>query len=142
MAQAFTLFGTWFWNDDFWLPPNITWQDINPNGNSKITYADFDHLYVYPWILVVCIFIYRYLFEGFVFRFIGHKLGVKGHKKLKSNIEINGLIENEFKAVKRWDHEQILRLSQKINLPERKGPVQNIYYSCAYSKLYEYLVVA
>jgi len=125
MTEAFTSFCTWFWNDDFWLPPNVTWHDITPDRSSKITYASFDHLYVYPWILVVCIFIHRYLMEGCFFRFIGKKLGVKGHRKFrKSTVELNGIIEKEFKTIKKWEHKDILRLSEKLNITERKGSKQ------------------
>ena len=125
MTEAFTSFCTWFWNDDFWLPPNVTWHDITPDRSSKITYASFDHLYVYPWLLVVCIFIHRYLMEGCFFRFLGRKLGVKGHRKFrKSSVELNGIIEKEFKAIKKWEHKDILRLSEKLNITERKGSKQ------------------
>ena len=126
MAEVLTSFSTWFWNDDFWLPPNVTWQDMTPDSSSKITYASFDHLKVYPWIFVVCIFIHRYLLEACFFRFIGKKLGVKGHRKFKSNVELNGVIEKEFKGNKKWDQKEILNLSQKLNVPERKGNCKNI----------------
>ena len=137
MVDTFRLFGKWFWNEDFWLPPNITWHDIDPNNNSKINYASFDHLYTYPWILVVLIFIYRYLLEGCLFRFIGHQLGVKHHKVVKSNIELNGVLNREFKTVKRWDHQQILRLSKKVNVSERKGNNQSISLPFVLSRLAE-----
>ena len=127
MAEVFTSFSVWFWNDDFWLPPNVTWKDIQPapDSSSKINYACFDHLYVYPWILVVCIFVHRYLLEGCLFRFIGKQLGVKGHRKFRSSVQLNGIIEKEFKLIKKWDQKEILKLSQKINVPERKGNIQN-----------------
>ena len=63
--------------------------------------------------------------EGCFFRFLGRKLGVKGHRKFrKSSVELNGIIEKEFKAIKKWEHKDILRLSEKLNITERKGSKQ------------------
>lgn len=31
-----------FWNPDVWLPPNVTWADLEPTD--KIVYADHRHL--------------------------------------------------------------------------------------------------
>ena len=126
MAKTLISFSTWFWNDDFWLPPNITWHDINPDSSSKITYANFNHLYVYPWILVVCIFIYRYLLEGCLFRYIGRKFGIKGHPKFKNALQLTKETEKEFKAIKKWNQKEILQLSVKLGVPERKGKYRNI----------------
>jgi len=120
MAKTLISFSTWFWNDDFWLPPNITWQDIKSDSSSKINYANFDHLYVYPWILVVCIFIHRYLLEGCFFRYIGRRFGIKGHPNFKNSLQLDKKTEKEFKAIKKWDQKQILKLSQKLDVPERK----------------------
>ena len=135
MVDTFYLLSKWFWNEDFWLPPNITWHDIDPNKNTKINYASFDDLYVYPWRLIVLIFFYRYIAEGHLLRFIGHQFGVKHHTIVKYNIELNDLLERELKTVKRWDHQQILRLSKKLNVSVRKGIIQSISYLFLYFSL-------
>ena len=63
--------------------------------------------------------------ERCFFRFLGRKLGVKGHRKFrKSGVELNGTIEKELKAIKEWEHKDILRLSEKLNITERKGSKQ------------------
>ena len=128
MAKTLISFSTWFWNDDFWLPPNVTWQDMTPDSSSKygMEYASFDHLKIYPWLLVVCIFIHRYLLEACLFRFIGKTLGVKGHRKFKTRTELHTVIEKEFKAQKKWEPKEILKLSQKLKVPERKGNFKNV----------------
>lgn len=49
-----------FWNREFWLPPNVTWADIEPND--KIQYANYkDLLYLIP--LTLTILLLRYLSE-------------------------------------------------------------------------------
>ena len=116
MVDTFHLVSKWFWNEDFWLPPNITWNDIDPSKNSKFNYASFDDLYVYPWRLVVLTFIYRYLLERCLFRFIGGQLGIRHHTIVKSNTEINVLSNNELKAVKRWDHQQAPRRAESFTI--------------------------
>lgn len=41
-----------FWNPDVWLPPNVTWADLEPND--KIAYADHRHLAIpLPFALVL-----------------------------------------------------------------------------------------
>ena len=33
-----------FWTPNVWLPPNVTWADLEPND--KIAYADYRHLVI------------------------------------------------------------------------------------------------
>jgi ceramide synthetase len=33
-----------FWNPEVWLPPNVTWADLEPND--KVAYADHSHLII------------------------------------------------------------------------------------------------
>ena len=113
--------GSWFWDDDFWLPPNITWHDINPNNNSEINYANFYDLYVYPWLLTMSIFLYRYILEGCIFRSVGHRLGIKDHKAVRPNAELDGVLGKHYRITKTWDKKNILNLSRQTNIPERKG---------------------
>lgn len=49
-----------FWNPEVWLPPNITWADLEPND--KIQYADYRHLF-YPLPLAGLMLILRFILE-------------------------------------------------------------------------------
>lgn len=43
-----------FWNEDFWLPLNTTWQDIAPGRDKSVVYADHrDLLYSLPLALML-----------------------------------------------------------------------------------------
>ena len=51
--------GSWFWNDDIWLPPNVTWSDLQ--SNEEVTYFNFYDL-IYPIPAgVLLIFIRRFV---------------------------------------------------------------------------------
>lgn len=49
-----------FWDERIWLPPNVTWSDIKPN--SKIQYADHNHLY-YPIPMALGLLLIRIFLE-------------------------------------------------------------------------------
>lgn len=50
----------WFWMDDFWLPPNVTWKDLEPQAGVK--YADFEDL-LYPVPTAFVLILLRYVVE-------------------------------------------------------------------------------
>ena len=65
-----------FWNEKFWLPPNITWKDIEPGSKADITHADHRHfLWVIP--ISICIILIRYVIENYFLASLGKYLGVK-----------------------------------------------------------------
>ena len=63
-------FSKWFWNDEFWLPPNSTWEDVNTKTS---------HL-AYPLVIGLVLVVVRWLVEGLVFRPLGKTIGIKHHK--------------------------------------------------------------
>jgi ceramide synthetase len=52
-----------FWNPDVWLPPNVTWADLEPND--KIAYADHRHLAI-PLPFAVVLLCVRLVLERLV----------------------------------------------------------------------------
>ena len=58
----------WFWNHEFWLPPNVTWEDVNTKTSPReITYAEFGDL-AYPLAIGLVLVVVRWAVEGLIFR--------------------------------------------------------------------------
>lgn len=51
-----------FWNEDVWLPPNTTWEDITPGPDKDVIYADYRHL-LFPIPLAFVLILIRHLLE-------------------------------------------------------------------------------
>lgn len=49
-----------FWSPDVWLPPNITWADLEPND--KIQYANYRHLLI-PLPMALVLLLLRHVTE-------------------------------------------------------------------------------
>jgi sphingoid base N-palmitoyltransferase len=45
-----------------WLPPNVTWKDIEPGSREDIVYADYRHL-IWPIPISLVIIVIRYVVE-------------------------------------------------------------------------------
>ena len=63
-----------FWNEDIWLPPNVTWDSFS--GDEK--FAQFSHLY-YPIPAAFLVIAVRMVIERNIFRPLGLFLGLKHH---------------------------------------------------------------
>lgn len=59
-----------FWSPDVWLPPNVTWADLEPND--KIAYANYRHL-VIPLPLAFMLLGIRFILERFVKNILSYK---------------------------------------------------------------------
>jgi len=75
MGSEFHAFSRWFWDDKFWLPPNITWNTLK-SREPEVSYASFGDL-AYPLLLAWVIILLRKLVENCIFRPLGNKLGMK-----------------------------------------------------------------
>ena len=52
-----------FWNEDIWLPPNVTWSDLtNYRGQRGVNYRVFSDL-LYPIPAAFIVIVIRRLFE-------------------------------------------------------------------------------
>ena len=60
MANVFHDFSDWFWNEDFWLPPNVTWADLERKNDVFI--AKPSDLWI-PFPLAALLFAARLLWE-------------------------------------------------------------------------------
>ncbi|KAL7641492.1 UNVERIFIED_CONTAM: hypothetical protein RMT77_007363 [Armadillidium vulgare] len=59
-------FSKWFWNPDFWLPVNFTWEDIQPREDFHYPYTK--DLLSYPFYICAVLLLIRYwITDPFIF---------------------------------------------------------------------------
>ncbi|XP_069678486.1 ceramide synthase 6 isoform X2 [Periplaneta americana] len=90
-----------FWDPDLWLPPNVTWADIEPND--KIAYADHRHLIV-PLPMALLMLALRFVFERYWFAPLGISLGIKNTKPKKA--PPNAVLERAYLSKGKIKHKQ------------------------------------
>ncbi|CAF0883758.1 unnamed protein product [Didymodactylos carnosus] len=70
------LISTTIWNENFWLPKNVTWKDFSTLEEEGVRLpALHDLLYVYP--LAGMLYIARLIFEHYIARPFGRSLGLR-----------------------------------------------------------------
>uniref|UniRef100_A0A674K7P7 TLC domain-containing protein n=1 Tax=Terrapene triunguis TaxID=2587831 RepID=A0A674K7P7_9SAUR len=97
----------WFWWHEYWFPPGFTWEDMKESDS--ISYPkprDLLHIVPYALLLVGV----RYLFQRFIARPLGRKLGVRD--KVRLNAPPNPVLETFYG--------QLISLSKQCDLPTRK----------------------
>ncbi|XP_023706928.1 ceramide synthase 6 isoform X1 [Cryptotermes secundus] len=104
-----------FWNPDVWLPPNVTWADLEPND--KIAYAEYRHL-VIPLPLAVVLLVLRFILERYWFASVGISLGIKNTKPKKA--PPNEILERAYLSKGKIKHKQIVGLAKQVELSERQ----------------------
>ncbi|XP_069678484.1 ceramide synthase 6 isoform X1 [Periplaneta americana] len=104
-----------FWDPDLWLPPNVTWADIEPND--KIAYADHRHLIV-PLPMALLMLALRFVFERYWFAPLGISLGIKNTKPKKA--PPNAVLERAYLSKGKIKHKQIVGLAKQLELSERQ----------------------
>uniref|UniRef100_A0A1B6DU08 TLC domain-containing protein n=1 Tax=Clastoptera arizonana TaxID=38151 RepID=A0A1B6DU08_9HEMI len=104
-----------FWNPDVWLPPNITWADLEPNEH--IQYANYRHL-IYPFPLVIVMLLLRYVTEKYCFTPFGIALGIKSTKVKKA--VPNETLEKAYLQNNKMKHKEILGLAKQLDWTERQ----------------------
>jgi len=113
----------WFWSDDFWLPPNITWDHlVDTSEDPNIRFPSSSDLF-YPIPMALVLIVIRYLVENQVFRPLGRTLGLKSTRKRYP--DTNDILETAYKSKitgkkSAKQQEEILRLSHELQMPERK----------------------
>jgi ceramide synthetase len=106
-----------FWNEDVWLPPNITWKDIEPGSREDIIYADYRHL-LWPIPISFLIIILRIAVENYWIMPIGRSLGIKS-TKAKAPIP-NKTLEITYSKMSKLNHKTIVNLTKQLDLTERQ----------------------
>uniref|UniRef100_A0A674K6H8 Homeobox domain-containing protein n=1 Tax=Terrapene triunguis TaxID=2587831 RepID=A0A674K6H8_9SAUR len=104
----------WFWWHEYWFPPGFTWEDMKESDS--ISYPkprDLLHIVPYALLLVGV----RYLFQRFIARPLGRKLGVRD--KVRLNAPPNPVLET-FYATHSKKPKELISLSKQCDLPTRK----------------------
>lgn len=112
----------WFWDEDIWLPPNVTWSDLEMSSkHGGVTYSKFSDLW-YPVPAALLVILLRVLVERFVFRPVGVSLGLRPSRRRKA--PTNDVLEAAFnKSVSsdtRLDHSDVQELSVQLGMTVRQ----------------------
>ena len=76
--EALSDLSSWFWSDDFWLPPNVTWATSEEHklaNNPKVRFAQFEELLT-PIVAAFAVIVIRAIVQG-IFRRLGIVMGLK-----------------------------------------------------------------
>ncbi|XP_063217897.1 ceramide synthase 5-like [Bacillus rossius redtenbacheri] len=104
-----------FWSPAVWLPPNVTWEDLEPTADRP--YADYRHL-VFPLPMAVAMWLLRCLLEKHVFSHIGTRLGIR---RQNSRVpEPNAALEKVYSVTKRPSSKEMNGLCKQLDMTERK----------------------
>ena len=98
-----------FWSEDFWLPPNVTWAELDPATTSAphVRFCNFGDL-AYPLVMCWALLAFRFALERFVFRAVGISMGLPDRSK-RSRPPKNDVLEAEFLSGRRLTHSDIAR---------------------------------
>ncbi len=115
--EAYEIASGWFWNDDFWLPPNVTWSDIRRREDSPVDYALFEDLYL-GMALAVPILALKFAVEKRLLRWLGAAAGLRDRRRVAP--QPNAELEAAFNSKRRLDGSAIAGLAKKVDMTERK----------------------
>ncbi|XP_038213081.1 ceramide synthase 5-like isoform X1 [Zerene cesonia] len=113
-----------FWNEDVWLPPNTTWDDIAPGPDKAVVYNDHRHL-LYPIPLALVVIAFRHGLEKYWFAPFGKSLGIKNTrpKKAPSNPKLEAAYQECSKIKHKQfflSRDQICALAKQLDMTERQ----------------------
>ena len=101
-----------FWSPSFWLPQNITWNDVAPGSKPNIIYADYkDLLWSIP--MAIALYAIRYCTEKYIFRAIGRTLGIKSLRSKRPTR--NRILEAAFTKCNQMDQKTMIGLAKQLD---------------------------
>ncbi|XP_014789026.1 ceramide synthase 5 [Octopus bimaculoides] len=105
-----------FWNEWFWLPRHLTWQDYLNKKQGMYKPQTEDLLWVPVLALALCLT--RILFERYIATPIGKSLGIReiNHRKPSPSI----YLEEAFKKSRTPSHQALESYSKKLDLSVRQ----------------------
>jgi len=111
-------FSNWFWSPSIWLPPNMTWSELEP-GSNGVKYTRFSDLW-YPIPAAALIILLRILCERYWFKPMGLSLGLKASKHKKP--PTNDILEKEYQLLRSKKITKInsQKLAVELEMTERQ----------------------
>ncbi|TRY70008.1 hypothetical protein TCAL_13985 [Tigriopus californicus] len=106
----------WASDDQFWLPPNITWATLEASEEG-MQFARSSDLRI-PMMAAFAVYFIRIFVQNKVFRYLGVCLGLKDQRRVVP--PENPILEAAFKNTKRLDHSRIRALSKESDMTERQ----------------------
>lgn len=107
-----------FWSENVWLPPNTTWDDLDPaNVENNIRHTDYRDL-KYPILLALVALLIRYIAERYWFAPIGRFVGIVD-RSIQKTIQ-NQLLEKAYVKIGYRDPHQIFVLGKKLEMTDRE----------------------
>ncbi|KAI5642617.1 TLC domain-containing protein [Phthorimaea operculella] len=106
-----------FWNEDIWLPPNTTWEDLAPGPDKAVAYNDYRHLW-YPIPMSLLVILLRQFLETYCYGPFGKSLGIKTTRLKKA--PSNPQLEAAYLATPNIKHRQISGLAKQLDISERQ----------------------
>ncbi|KAK5644978.1 hypothetical protein RI129_006278 [Pyrocoelia pectoralis] len=103
-----------FWNQGFWLPENVTWDNISPDSNPEI--LNYKHLF-FAIPLTFLMLGLRYFLQCFCFAPLGTSFGIKNYKR--KSPRPNLFLEGSYSVHKKLTREEILGLAKQLDWSER-----------------------
>jgi len=106
-----------FWHERIWLPPNVTWNDLENMNVQNASYASSSYLW-YPIPAAFILILIRSLFVKHVARPVGIAMNLRSapHRKAPQN----GVLEEVFSERKTLSEEQIHEKAIELNMTERQ----------------------
>ncbi|KAJ0173276.1 hypothetical protein K1T71_011452 [Dendrolimus kikuchii] len=104
-----------FWNENVWLPPNTTWEDIAPGPDKVVDYTNSTHVF-YPIPLALVFMLLRFFAEKYWYAPFGKSLGIKDTRPRKA--PNNPKLEEAYKINPRL--KQLAPLAKKLDMTERQ----------------------
>ncbi|KAM6189476.1 ceramide synthase 4-like isoform 2-T2 [Sarcoramphus papa] len=106
----------WLWQHEFWLPPGITWQDMQESEDVHYP-QPYDLLLSIPFALILVVI--RRAFERTIALPLSIKLGVRDKQRPKA--QPNPMLETFYsRRCKNPEEGELLSLAKRCDLPVRK----------------------
>ena len=117
MATSVFKISELFWNERIWLPPNVTWTDLNNLTAENASYASFSYLW-YPLPAALLLIAIRTFFTQHVVRPMGIAMGLRqsSHKRAP----YNELLESVFSQRRGLSGKQIEKFATQLGMSERE----------------------
>ena len=119
--EAVNTLSQWFWDEGLWLPPNVTWKelDIWVESTNEYNYGKFTYLW-YPIPAALLLIVIRTLVEKKLFRPFGIALGLRPRPRRRP--ATNDVLETAFRLSKQkaLEENQIIQLTKELDMTERQ----------------------